>query len=71
MQNVDIHRTYLSHNVVFHMKGQQLLIELTEAQAHELNKLFKQVSPVPNCQTLLRMLAGILDVSSNQENNHD
>jgi hypothetical protein len=53
------------------MKGQNLSIELTQAQAHELNELFKQVNPVPNCQTLLRMIAGIIALSSNQENSHD
>ena len=71
MENVYIRRTYLRHNVVFHMKGQNLSIELTQAQAHELNELFKQVNPVPNCQTLLRMIAGIIALSSNQENSHD
>jgi hypothetical protein len=67
MENVDIRRTYLRHNVVFHMKGQNLSIELTQAQAHELNALFKQVNPVPNCQTLLRMIADILAGAAEKE----
>jgi hypothetical protein len=71
MQNIDIHRTYLRHDVVLHLKGQKLSIELTEAQAYELNELFNKVSPVPKCPTLLRMIADILDASANQENNHD
>jgi hypothetical protein len=71
MQNIDIHRTYLRHDVVFHLKGRKLAIELTEAQAHELNELFNKVSPVPKCPALLRAIADILDASSNQENSHD
>jgi hypothetical protein len=53
------------------MKSRKLSIELTEAQMHELNELFNQVSPVPNCPTLLRMIADILAVSSNQATSHD